>query len=540
MITFLTVTLFAMPLLGQSETTMRPKAPFHVLFSNDTTNILTCLSPFHQRGQKFTPQMIEATVDETAGTGIEVHMLQPGLGWVPWWKSRVYPYSEHVRLMKERYGLDPAKDGITDYMAHGGDMVQVFVDRCRQKGLTPFISLRMNDSHGHELTLNPPDKMPGWAWEVVCPPVFDHPEWRIGGKLNDWNTRVFNWAVPEVRELKLNHINDICEQYDIDGFEMDYMRHCSFFRLNETPPEERVRIMTDFIKRVRELLDRTAKPGRRRWLCVRVPAYVEAYEALGIDLPRWVQAGVDMVNLSYYYFTEQRGDYAAIRKMVPGAAVYVEMCHTTRLGPVVTQKSKYDNFSFRRTTDIQYYTTAHVAYARGLDGVSAFNLVYYREHGGRERGPFNEPPFRIFKHMGDPAWLAKQPQDYIIGDVWNAPGLASRPLPKTLAAGQGATFTMDMAPPAGGWTQPGRLRIQAAADLGTSVWSCRFNGAELQETNDRSEPYDNPYPPLLGGPEDHRAWIVPPSLPKDGANTIEVRLNAGGSAKLVYVDLAIR
>ena len=32
--------------------------------------------------------------------------------------------------------------------------------------------------------------------------------------------------------------------------------------------------------------------------------------------------------------------------------------------------------------------------------MSAFNFVYYREHGGAGRGPFNEPPFEVFKHLG--------------------------------------------------------------------------------------------------------------------------------------------
>ena len=77
--------------------------------------------------------MIEGSVDETAGTGIEVHMLQPGFGWVPWWKSRLYPFTEHVEFMKERFGSRVPKGGWAEYMASGGDMVEVFTRRCREK-----------------------------------------------------------------------------------------------------------------------------------------------------------------------------------------------------------------------------------------------------------------------------------------------------------------------------------------------------------------------------------------------------------------------
>lgn len=96
-----------------------------------------------------------------------------------------------------------------------------------------------------------------------------------------------------------------------------------------------------------------------------------------------------------------------------------------------------------------------------------------------------------------------------------------------------------LAPPTGGWTKPGRLRIQAPEDLGNSRWNCRFSGQELSGTPDRSEPYANPYPALLGGPEHHRAWLVAPCLPKDGANQIELTLQEGSPAQTVFLDLAM-
>ncbi len=516
-------------------------APFRVLFSNDTTNIQTCVSPYRRKGEPFRPEMLEATVDETAGTGVEVHMLQPGVGWVPWWKSRAYPFSEHVRFMREYLGKSPPKAGYARYMADGGDMVEVFVRRCRDKGLTPFVSLRLNDSHGHELVGMPREKVSDWAWDILTPTHVNHPDWRIGKNLNEWGGRVLNWAIPEVPQAKFKFVEEICEQYDLDGFELDFMRHCNFFPQDKTTSDERARIMTGFVRQARELLDRTAKPGRRRWLCVRIPCRLEALDPLGIRLDEFAKAGVDMFNLSPYYFTEQQNDMAAIKRQLPDSAVYIEMAHTTYIGPPATTKSAYDNFTFRRTTDLQYYTTGHLAYARGLDGVSAFNFVYYREHGAGDRGPFNEPPFHVFKRLGEPAWLARQPQHYFTAAVWNEPRVKDRQLPKTLRAGQSASFRFDMAPPAGGWKSDGRLRIQTKGDLGASVWAATFNGAPLVETPDRSEPYPNPYPPCLGAPEQHRAWTVPVALLKDGFNAVEVAMKTGDRpAEVVFVDVAVK
>ena len=140
----------------------RRKAPFRVLYSNDTTNILSCTSPWHKRGEAFRPEMLEATVDEVAGTGVDAHLLQPGLGWVPWWQSKVYPPAEHYRWLKETYGVKP--DGFGQYVLAGGDLVQLFIDRCRKRGQVPFISFRLNDGHHKEwVNSKPGDKISGGA-----------------------------------------------------------------------------------------------------------------------------------------------------------------------------------------------------------------------------------------------------------------------------------------------------------------------------------------------------------------------------------------
>ena len=142
---------------------------------------------------------------------------------------------------------------------------------------------------------------------------------------------------------------------------------------------ERIDIINGFVQKVRELLNRTARSGQYRRLCARIPAFLPEYNALGIDLPSFVEAGVDMLNLSISYFTEQQTDLPTIRKMVPETMIYLEMTHCTMTGKRLT-KGGGDNFTFRRTTDEQFYTTANLAYARGANGISVFNFVYYREH----------------------------------------------------------------------------------------------------------------------------------------------------------------
>jgi hypothetical protein len=516
------------------------KAPYVNLFSNDTTNIEQCTSPFnplpwrHKGTPKpFNRQILEAAVDETAGTGVDAHLLQPGVGWVPWWKSRKYPFADHVKFMKERFRMEPSASGFAQYMAEGGDIVQVFVDRCRAKSLAPFISFRLNDSHGHEIVNNAPGTLEGWAWHVVTPWHVNHPDWRIGQDLGDWNNRVLNWAIPAVRQHKFDFIREIIEQYDIDGFELDFMRHNNFFRPSETASAERRKIMLSFVRDVRELLDRTSKPGRRRWLCVRIPCRLANHDHIGVDVEAFHAAGVDMFNLCSSFFTEQQSDIAEVARRLPKASVYLESTSAASLGKYL---GGYDQ-TFRRMTDEQFYTSGHLSRRRGGAGISTFNFVYYREHhdNAAKIGPFSEPPFHVFKGLSDAAFLAAQSQHYFVPSL-SGSGL----LDKALEIGKSFTIDLDMAPPAGGWRREGRMRIQAESDLGDSRWEVRFNGSALAASGDVAEPYPNPYPNCLGQPSEYRAWIVPPTLVRDGINSLVITLVSGTApVKPIFLDVAM-
>ncbi len=542
------------------------KAPFRVLFSNDMTNIVSNVSPFHKRSEPFRPEMLEASVDETAGCA-DVHMLQPGGGWVPWWKSEICPADEHYRWLKEEARVPI--DSIGRYMLDGGDLVQVFVDRCRQRGIVPFVSLRLNDYHGNEYAdlimerVRRADNADSGklgvqgCWQSRF--YLEHPEYRIEDDPPEYKSnsdklafrrdhrlryqirvkRVFNWAIPAAREHKLALIAELCHSYDIDGFELDFMRHARFFRLSETTPEQRVEIMTDFVSRVRQALDRTAKPGRRRWLCVRVPFRLRRHPDLGIDLRKWVDAGVDMINLSCHYVTEQQSDLAEVCRVVPEAAVYLETTYVNHRYPKPTGLRISANEVYRKMTAEQFTTAAHLAYARGGSGVSAFNFVYYRSLAEAESRC--EPPFDALARLRDPDWVARQPQHYFTTRCGNPswPSLM-RTESRALRPGQPVKITLDMAPPADGWQTGGRLRVQSNASIGDRRLVVRLNGTTLEAAPDVSEPYPNPYPDGLGSPETLRAWVVPEDGIRDGLNVIEIEMVQGKPLVLSFVDLAVR
>ena len=535
--------LFFTIFMGFTVSCKSSQCDYKVLYSNDTTHILTCQSPYHDKGEHFTEDMLRESIDETAGTGIDVHLLQPGTMWTPWWQSKIYPMSEHYKWFESRYGFKPSAD-FNDYVFNGGDMISVFVEQCRKNGLAPFLSFRMND--GHFLETWDDEKPSTSGYHCLSKFYVEHaPEYCIGDKfeggLDAWDSRVQNWAIDEVRQYKLSFIKEICDNYDLDGLELDFMRHASYFKLDETTSLQRKNIMQDVIKTVRGYLDKNSN-GRHKYLCVRIPAFIGDHDRLGIDVGLWAQAGVDMFNLSSHYFTSQQTDLADIVKEVGGKAVYLEMTQTIRTGKILVSGSKYSDFTYRRTTDNQFYTAAHLAYSRGATGVSTFNFQYYRANGSPKTGPFCEPPFHVFEKISDKQWVARQPQHYVLAGLWNGANRCCPQIPKNgkvFTAGDSAVFKMDMTPTLNGWKKDGKLRIQSESSLDDTAWTVKVNGVELVSAEDVSEPYTIRYPHLLGSAINHRGWIVDKNILVDGINKIELKQVSGKDSNICFIDIAI-
>lgn len=502
------------------------KPPFKVVYSNDFTNT-GIITPWHQKGEPFHPDHLRASVREAAG--VDVHLLQPAHGAVPWWPSKVVPLADHHAWWASHYGIDPEKlpvPGVHRYILGGGDPFDDFIGACRSAGQAPFVSMRLNDTHHlHHADL------PGNRQGIHSISRFyvEHPEWRLGAAGSG-----LDWSVPEVRQRMFALIEEICENYEIAGLELDFMRFPNFFK-EATPTEQRIGIITEFVTQVRALLDRTARDGQHRWLCARVPCKLDMLAGIGIDLPELVDAGVEMLNLSASYFTFQAHDLAQIRRLTPDAALYLEMCHCTMTGRQLTATGG-DNFLFLRTTAQQYATTAHVAYRRGADGVSLFNFVYYRDHGVPGRGPFHEPPFDVLPHLGDPGWLARQPQWYFLAENWFTS--ASGALPARFEQGDARTFQLDMAP-TGHQTQDGIFRILTAEAAGNRRWMAKVNGTTLEPMEPVQKPLPHPYESGMGEDPEYLCFRCPRRLVRDGINKIALILESGAPATVRYWDLVL-
>lgn len=507
------------------------KAPFHLLYNNDTTNTASVVSPWHEEGEPFREEMLVASIEEVAGSGVDAYMLSPGMGWVPWWQSEVEP--DFYDWWRQRTGLavEGWVAGYDRYVAEGGDMVQVLIDTCRRLDMAPFVSLRLNDVHLQE-NYNRNNQRSLVSCRFYC----EHPEWHIDPdhqqKEGYYHKRGMNWAVPQVRDYKLALLRELAANYDLAGLELDFLRDNTLFS-NDVGVEERVKIVTDFVGKVREALD--AEPGPRRWLCLRIPLQIDAHAWTGLDARRLRDVGVDMFNLSGWYHTIQRTDIGAMRQRVPDAALYLEMTHSTGAHRHFVHSKGYGCPGNPRTSVHQFYTTARLAHDRGADGLSLFNFVYYRQSLGEDI-PVMEPPFHVLPRLNDVAFLGRQHQYYMLGET-----AYYRQLPRQIAGSQTEEFTLEMlGRPQGDIVQAdGRLRIHTAEPCSAEQFlAVSINGHELERTPDVSRFFGNPFDRMIS-PLDHRqAWILGGDVPIERENRL--LLTAREPCQVIYIDCGIK
>ena len=179
-------------------------------------------------------------------------------------------WCENARLLSER-GLDP---------------YAVWIARCREKGIIPWLTMRMNDVHNAD---DIQCYIHGSFW-------VEHPDyWRVPGSKSGWVERAFDYGIPAVRAHHLALVRELLERYDPDGLELDWMRFGYHFKPGQEA--EGGEILTRFMTEARALTrEWAAKRGHPILLGARVPTHPDAAKGLGMDGVRWGREGlIDML-----------------------------------------------------------------------------------------------------------------------------------------------------------------------------------------------------------------------------------------------------
>jgi len=165
----------------------------------------------------------------------------------------------------------------------GVDYPARIVQRCRQRGISPWLSLRMNDVHEND-NLDHPFHAALWR---------RHELFRQGHP--GYYARALDYAHSDVREHYRTLIAESLARYDLDGLELDFLREPYLFSRGKE--QEGRTLLTDWLRTIRQLADAAAeRRGHAVRVGVRVPSCPDTALGLGLDAPAWAEQGlVDLV-----------------------------------------------------------------------------------------------------------------------------------------------------------------------------------------------------------------------------------------------------
>lgn len=200
-----------------------------------------------------------------------------------WFKSKEKVWQQNC--------LELSVKGINPY--------QFWMKYTREKNISPWISMRMNDVHSVD---DPENWVHSDFWR-------NNPQWQRApycenNWFDGWLEKGLDYGRPEVKEYAMSLIKEYFELFDMDGLELDWMRFPYHFR----PGYEMIdgEYLVDFMGEVKELANQAAKRRKHNIkIAVRVPSHPDNAAKLGLDAVKWAKLGlVDQVIPTPFLFIE--------------------------------------------------------------------------------------------------------------------------------------------------------------------------------------------------------------------------------------------
>ncbi len=400
----------------------------------------------------------------------------------------------------------------------GLDPYTIWIARCREKGVTPWISMRMNDVHSVDENDN---FMHSTFWR-------QHPEcWRVpNGSPSPWVNRAMNYARPEVREHHMAFVRELLERYDADGLELDWMR----FGYHLAPGREREEhgFLDQFVEEARSLVKQwSVKRGHEIQLAVRVPAHPDAATGLGMDAITWAKNGwVDLIipcpfwtssdfDIPVELWRERLGDVAQRVAIAPG----VEYNSRPWSGgaPVANDLAALRGF-------------AASAWYRGAENLYLFNWM------DSETRPVTETDYtRLVRDGLTRATVFSSPRRHLVcfRDTVPAGFPDGAQLPADARAGKAIRVPIGAKPTSG--TITAIVGLAGRDGVAGATFEATLNGTAMTAIADVADRQS-----LGGNPARAICISFPLDAAKDGDNELCVKQSdAGGDQQIVWVEICI-
>ncbi len=475
-------------------------------------------------GRRLTATDVDAWVDQYAGTQVRELMLCPNSMrtsyassvWDPIWRGYdpKGPDDQPLLASTPPEARKGARGWIhTAWQLHqdGIDVYARWIARARERRISPWISVRMNDVHN---TDDQRSYIHSEFWRGN--PQLRRVQYRFGG-LTD---RAFDYAKPEVRAHHMALIRELAERYDFDGLELDWMRFGYHFRPGHEA--EGLSILTDFTAQVRDLLNGfERKRGHKILLGARVPSRPQTALGLGFDPVLWARRGlIDMLVVTPFWASAETDMPLELwKQLLAGTKV------TLAAGLEILLRAYPDSKLFQTNTLETARGAAVSLLDRGADRVYLFN---YMDSETAMDDLANYP--RLLREIGQIETTRGKVRRHVVtfADTW-APGEPrAAALPAVCEPGRWLAFRVHTGPRPGAERVEARIGLEGAAEPKT--WEVRVNGepAGYRDAVRGVKP---------GPPEGLFAFDVPRNAINRGYNLVEIRPAASG--KIIWMELAI-
>jgi len=269
---------------------------------------------------------------------------------------------EFLTIQHQRPGK---RNVVPEFVKLGTDPLEITSKFAHENGFEFFWSNRINDCHDY---IHRPDK----PYERYSKLKTEHPEYlfgTIGEKLPHGRWSAVDFSHKEIRDLCVQYYTEVCENYDVDGIELDFFRSLALLFRNvargEYATQEQLDMFTDMLIQIRNMTERVGmKNGKPILILVRVPDGIEYCRGMGIDIQKWMSEGlVDIVVGSglfrlnpWKYLVEQGHQY--------GVKVYAGLSEP---------RVKKEHQLLKRLSDPVYRARSAAAWEAGVDGLYIFN-----------------------------------------------------------------------------------------------------------------------------------------------------------------------